>query len=151
MVRGLDDINRHLEKAQEEAAKLRYPEALAALDQVLEAAARMRDERNQALHDATTVWYESWFPRVREANGRRVAREPQNFVDVKSSESAHRRQEGLVYLIEREFSLPFGDWVNQVQGVRNRYASAHNMPTRKGKFDWMETTTLHSHPFNREL
>jgi hexosaminidase len=151
MVRGLEEIDGELKKAQDEAAKLHYPEALAALDQALDAAARIRDERNQALHDATTVWYETWFPRVRAANGRRVAREPQNFVDVKSTENARRRQEGLVYLIEREFSLPFGDWANQVQDARNRYASSHNLPARNGKFDWMETTTLRSQPVNREL
>jgi hypothetical protein len=40
MVRGLDEINGELKKAQDEAAKLHYPEALAALDQALEAAAR---------------------------------------------------------------------------------------------------------------
>jgi hypothetical protein len=114
-------------------------------------AGRIRDERNQALHDVTTTWYQTWYPRVREANGRQVARAPQNFVDTQSTEGARRRQEGLVYLIEREFSLPFGDWVNQVQDVRNRYAADHKLPVREGKFDWQDTTTLHSQPVNREL
>jgi hexosaminidase len=151
MLKGLEEIHGHLEKAQEQAAKLRYPDAVAALDQALDLAARIRDERNQALHNTTTVWYETWFPRVREANGRHVASEPQNFVDTKSTDSARRRQQGLAYLIEREFSLPFGDWVHQVQDVRNRYAATHNLPARDGTFDWLETTTLRSQAVNREL
>jgi hypothetical protein len=80
-----------------------------------------------------------------------VAREPQSFVDTASTETALRRQEGLLYLIDREFSLPFGDWVNQVQDVRNRYAAAHNLPAREGRFDWQDVATLHSQPANREL
>ncbi len=151
MLKGLEEIDGQLGKAQEQAAKLHYSEAVAALDQALDTAARIRDERNQALHDTTTIWYETWFPRVREANGRHVAREPQNFVDTKSTESARRRQEGLAYLIEREFALPFGDWVHQVQAVRNRYAAAHDLSTREETFDWLETTTLRSQPVNREL
>jgi hexosaminidase len=151
MLKGMEEINGQLEKAQEQAAKLHYKEAVTALDRALDTGARIRDERNQALDDTTKVWYETWFPRVREANGRHVAREPQSFVDTRSTESARRRQEGLLYLVNREFSLPFGDWVNQVQDVRNRYAAAHNLPAREGKFDWLETTTLHTQPVNREL
>ena len=127
MLRALDEINGHLEKAQEQAAHLHYAEAVADLDQALDAAGRIRDERNQALHDAMATWYETWFPRVREANGRRVAREPLNFVDTGTTEHARRRQEGLVYLIDREFSLPFGDWVNQVREARNHFAEIHKL------------------------
>jgi hypothetical protein len=151
MLNGLEEINIDLETAQGQAAKLRYPEAVEALDAAIDVAGRIRDERNQALQDATTTWYKTWFPRVREANGRHVAREPQRFVDIATSEDARRRQEGLQYLIDREFLLPFGDWVNQVQDARNRYAAAHKLPTRAGKFDWQDTTTLHSQASNREL
>jgi hexosaminidase len=151
MLQRLDEINRNLESARDQAAKLKYPEAVAALDQALDTAWKVRDERNQALHDVTTTWYQTWCPRVREANGRHTAREPQSFVDTASTESARRRQEGLLYLIDREFSLPFGDWVNQVQNVRNRYAAAHKLPEREGKFDWQDPTTLHTQAANREL
>ena len=58
---------------------------------------------------------------------------------------------GLVYLIDREFSLPVGEWVNEVQEVRNRYAKAHGLPARVGKFDWQDTETPHSHAVDREL
>ena len=151
MFKALEEISSDLDKAQEHANKLHYAEAVAALDHALDAAWRIRDDRNHALYDVTSTWYKTWFPRVREGNGRHVARAPQNFVDTQSTEGARRRQEGLVYLIEREFSLPFGDWVNQVQDARNRYAADHKLPAREGRFDWQDTKTLHSQPVNREL
>jgi hexosaminidase len=151
MFRALDDVNRDLEEAQEDAGKLHYAAAVAALDQALDAAGKIRDDRNQALHDVTDTWYKTWFPRVREARGRHVGRAAQSFVDTAPSEAAHRRQEGLAYLIERELALPLGDWVNQVRDVRNRFAVAHKLPTREVKFDWQDTTTLQSEPTNREL
>lgn len=151
MMEGLEEIGADLQTAQEQAAKLHYTEAIAALDQALDTAERIRDQRNQALHDVTTTWYKSWLPRVREGNGRHVPPDPQDFVDTESSEDARRSQAGLLYLIDREFVLPFGEWVNQVQDVRNRYAAAHNLPARGGKFDWQNTETLHSQPVDREL
>jgi hexosaminidase len=151
MLKGLDQIDHDLEIAQTEAAKLHYSAALAALDAAFDTAAAVRDQRNQALHDVTSTWYQTWFPRVRQANGRHVAQDPQPFVDMATSQDARRSQEGLNYLIDREFLLPFGNWVNQVQAVRNAYATAHKLPTRKGHFDWQDTTTLHSQAVSREL
>jgi hypothetical protein len=151
MLKDLEEISTHLGTAQDRAAKLQYAEAVAALDQALDTAGRVRDERNQALHDVTTTWYQTWFPRVREANGRHVARAPQDFVDTQTSEKARRGQVGLLYLIDREFSLPFGQWVNDVQSVRNGYATAHGLPTKEGKFDWQDVATLHSQTVDREL
>ncbi len=151
LFKELDEINGGLKKAQDEAAKLHSAEAVEALDQVLGRALKIRDERNQTLHDATATWYETWFPRVREANGRHAARSPQNFVDMGSSDAARRRQEGLVYLIEREFALPLETWVRDVQNSRNEYAGAHGLPKREIQFDWQDTSTLHSRPINRDL
>jgi hexosaminidase len=151
MLKGLDQINRDLETAQQQAGLLHYPEALQALDAALDTGAGIRDERNQTLQNVTSTWYQTWFPRVREANGRHVAEEPQPFVDMATSLDARRRQEGLKYLIDREFLLPLGNWVNQVQAVRNAYADAHKLPTRQDQFDWQDTTTLHSRAMNREL
>ncbi len=53
--------------------------------------------------------------------------------------------------MEREFALPFGEWVEQVQHARNEYAASHKLPKREMKFDWQDTTTLHSQAVNREL
>jgi len=151
MLKGLEELNAQLEKAQEQAAKLSYTDAVAALDSALDVAGRIRDERNQALQQATTTWYETWFPRVREGNGRHAAREPQRFVDTAPTEAARRAQEGLAYLIERELALPFGEWVNELRRIRNEYAAAHKMNAREGSFDWLDTATMHSAAFNREL
>lgn len=151
MLKDLETISRDLNLAQEQAAKLHYADAIDALDRALDTAANIRDERNRALHDATMTWYETWFPRVREANGRKAARAPQDFVETQPSERTRRAQVGLVYLIDREFSLPFGRWVNEVQQVRNRYAADHSLPAREGKFDWQDTETLRSQTVDREL
>jgi hexosaminidase len=151
MLTGLDEINSHLEAAKAEASKLHYGDAVAALDGALDAAGTIRDERNEVLQDVTTTWYKSWFPRVREANGRHVARDPQEFVDIGTSEDARRRQVGVLYLIDREFLLPFGQWVNQLVTVRNQYASSHHLPIRKIEFDWQDTSVSHGQPINREL
>jgi len=151
MLTGLEEAAKDLEAAQEQAAKLGYADAVAALDQALGTATRIRDQRNQALHDATQTWYETWFPRVREANGRHAARAPQDFVDTQPSEGARRAQVDLLYLLGREFSLPLGEWYNDLQAVRNRYAAAHGLPARQGDFDWQDTETLHSQSVDREL
>src|SRR2546428_8135793 len=50
---------------------------------------KIRDDRNHALRDVTTTWYKTWFPRVREANGRHVARAPQDFVDSQPRSEEH--------------------------------------------------------------
>jgi len=151
LLKDLDTISSDLETARDQAAKLHYADAVEAVDRALDTASVMRDERNQALHDATTTWCKSWYPRVREANGRKAARAPQDFVDTASSERARRAQVGLVYLIDREFALPFRQWVANVQEVRNRYAAAHHLPVREEKFDWQDTETLHSRTVDREL
>jgi hexosaminidase len=151
MLIGLAQIDRNLEAAEAQAAKLHYADAVDALDQALDAAGTIRDERNQALSDVTETWYKTWFPRVREANGRHVPRDPQDFVDVGSGEDARRREIGMDYLIDREFLLPFGKWVNQLLAVRNEYASSHHLATRSETFDWQDTSTQHSQSVNREL
>lgn len=151
LFKELDEMNTGLKKAGEEAGKQHFAEAVEAVDQVIGRALKIRDERNQALHDATETWYQTWFPRVREANGRHAARNPQNFVDMASSDAARRRQEGLAYLIEREFALPLEAWVRDVQNARNDYAAAHQLPKREFQFDWQDSTTLHSRPINRDL
>jgi hexosaminidase len=151
MLQGLEGISNHLERAQQQAGRLHYEAAVSELDHALDTARAIRDGRNQMLHGTAKVWYKSIFPRVREANGRHVARDPQNFVSVATSERARRRQTGFLYLIDREFMLPLGQWVDQVQDVRNSYAAAHHLPVREGKFDWQDASTLHSQGVNRDL
>ena len=151
MFKSLEEICGNLEKAQGHAGKLQSSDAVAALDQTLDGAQRIRDLRNQVLADLTATWYRTFYPRVREANGRHVARAPQSFVDTKPSEAAYRRQEGLLYVMERVFALPFGEWVNQLRAVRNTYAEAHHLLRRDATFDWQDTKTLRSTAVDREL
>ncbi len=151
MIMNLGEINHQLSTAEEEASKLHYSAAVAALDASIDTAIRVRDERNQALQATATTWYETWFPRDKEGNGRHVPRDPQRFVDTGTSTDARRKQVGLNYLIDREFLLPFGDWVNQLQEIRNRYAETHKLPLRMVHFDWQDSKTLHSQGVNREL
>jgi len=151
LFKGLDEISKSLETAQEQAGLLHYAEAVGALDKALDLAVKIRDERNEALEKLTATWYKTWFPRIREGNGRHVARNPQSFVDTGPSEYARRRQEGLLYVMDRQLSLPFGEWANEVKEVRNRYAAGHNLPLRQGTFNWQDVTTLHSVAADREL
>jgi hypothetical protein len=151
LFRGLDEIAKNLETAQEQAGNLRFAEAVGALDKALDIAVRIRGQRNEALQELTATWYKTWFPRVREGNGRHMARNPQNFVDMGTSEAARRRQEGLLYVIDRQLWLPFGEWVNQTKDVRNRYAAAHNLSLRRGEFDWQDVITLSRAAADREL
>ena len=88
---------------------------------------------------------------MREANGRKAARSPQDFVETEPSAKSRRAQVGLIYLLDREFSLPLGQWFADVQGVRNRYATAHRLPAREETFDWQDAETLQSRTVDREL
>ncbi len=146
-----NDVAGQLASAQEEAAKLRAEDAVGALDRALDVAVGMRDRRNQLLREIAQTWYETWQPRVREANGRRAAREPQRFVDTAPSEGARRAQEDFLYVLEREFLLPVGDWFARVQEVRNRYAAKHKLPARDGRFEWHDTATMRAQAIDREL
>lgn len=51
------------------------------------------------------------------------------------------------YLVYRELTLAFGDWVKEVQAVRNQYAEAPGLPTETNAFDWKDTqVTVGSDP-----
>jgi len=71
MILDLGRICDLLKTAQTAAGQGDGGEALAALDEALNTAARIQRRRNRALQDATSTWYRTWFPRVAEANGRR--------------------------------------------------------------------------------
>ena len=87
-----------------------------------------------ALNNAVATWYESWLPRVDEANGRRYF---QQVDDVK--DYVPYRTVDMTYLVYRELIMPFGEWTEKVQTVRNQYAQAHGLPTRDQPFDWKDT------------
>ena len=105
--------------------------AVEAVDQALQLARAIRKERNTVLREVTAVWQQSWYPRVAEANGRKFLHE---LDDVKDHPGD--RTVDLSYMMEREWVLPFGEWVNQVRERRNQYARAHNLHQDNQTFDW---------------
>jgi len=122
-------------KSAEAAAHTSNPNAsIQALDRALDLAERIRLQRNRTLDEITSTWYQSWFPRVEEANGRRYLNQVD---DVKDHQPA--RTVDMTYLIYRELLYPLDDWAQQVTTVRNRYAADHNLPQRNGRLEWKAT------------
>ena len=81
--------------------------------------------------NAVATWYESWFPRVAEANGRKHLNEVDDMKD-----HLPMRTVDMSYLVYRELILPLGKWYQEVQDVRNQYARSHGLPTRTKAFSW---------------
>ncbi len=143
MLKELGEISELFRAAQAPAARLEYDQALTGLDEALDLAVNILDQRNRTLQDATATWYKSWYPRVPEANGRRYLLVLNDVQDYRVD-----RALGLNYLIERELLLPFGKWVTQVAQVRNHYAAEHGMPERTLHFNWQDTTTTSAEEAN---
>jgi hypothetical protein len=133
MLLDLEHINTALQTAQTAAGKGEYQRAVAALDQALDLAETIRQQRNYAFEDATATWYKSWYPRVPEANGRK-------FVDSVDDVKDHLpvRTVDMTYLIYRQLLYPLGDWAREVLRVRNEYAHAHNLPVQSRSWDWKD-------------
>jgi hypothetical protein len=134
MVLDLGRINGLLKSAAASAGKRDAAETVAALDEALDLAKSIRQQRNAALQDATDTWYKTWFPRVAEANGRRYL---DKVDDVKDHHPV--RTIDMSYLVYREMLYPLGEWAAQVQAARNSYAEAHHLPVRERTLDWKKT------------
>ena len=133
MLADLARMDQLLANASAAAQKKQARQALAAADQALETARRMRQERNRTYADAVAVWYQAWQPRVAEANGRRFLHQ---LDDVK--DHLPDRTVDMSYLVLRQLQLPVGDWVQKVAAARNRYAQNNQMPQRTVEFDWKD-------------
>ncbi|HZU28670.1 MAG TPA: glycoside hydrolase family 20 zincin-like fold domain-containing protein [Bryobacteraceae bacterium] len=131
MIEAFGQIDRSLSQAQSAAQKNDHADAVAAVDRALDAARRIRDERNTALRGAVDTWYKSWLPRTEEANGRRFLHE---LDDVK--DHLPDRTVDMSYLVYRELLLPMDDWYTRVQSARNEYARAHDLPAREEPLNW---------------
>jgi hexosaminidase len=73
---------------------------------------------------------------VAEANGRKYL----NAVDDVKDYLPERTVD-MSYLVYRELILPLGQWFDQVEAVRNRYAQAHRLPVRSDTLAWDDTHT----------
>jgi hypothetical protein len=134
MILDLGRMNDLLKAAQTAAEQGKGGEAVASLDEALDTAAGIQRRRNRALQNATSTWYRTWFPRVREANGRRYLNQMD---DVKD----HRpvRTVDMSYLVYRELLYALGDWAAQTLAARNEYARMHQLPARSDELNWKDT------------
>jgi hexosaminidase len=134
MILEMQRISDSLKTAAMHAGVAECAEAVGALDQALDLAGNIREQRNQALQDASDTWYERWFPRVSEANGR-------PFLDKVDDVKDHLpvRTVDLSYLVYRELLYPLNDWAEQTLAARNQYAKAHHLPARSFHLEWHNT------------
>ncbi len=108
--------------------------AVSLIDQALDQVKKIRDERNEVLQTVTTVWYQDWYPRVAEANGRKYLDQVD---DVKDHLPV--RTVDMSYLIYRQLKYPLGKWAEEVADARNQFAKRNNLPASTETFKW-ETT-----------
>jgi len=135
MLLGIGRMCSILDAARKTAAG-KSRDALESMDQALDIADTIRRARNTAFRDAVATWYESWLPRVAEANGRRFLHE---LDDVK--DHVPDRTVDMTYLVDRELRLSFGKWVSAVRDARNRLAAANHLPEERRAFDWHDLET----------
>ncbi len=134
MLQDLGRISDALEAAEQAAGKADPEKAIASLDGAINIAENIRQQRNEALQNATETWYKTWLPRVPEANGRHYLN---SVDDVKDHQPV--RTVDMRYLVYRELLYPLGDWVHKVVDARNRYARKNRLPQRSQAFDWQDT------------
>ena len=130
MLIGLKRINYFLTLSSD-AAATNPALAVSLIDQGLDQAKKIRDERNEVLQTVTTVWYQDWYPRVAEANGRKFLDQVD---DVKDHTPA--RTVDMSYLIYRELKYPLGKWAKDALDARNQFANKNNLPARSETFNW---------------
>ncbi|MBX3257104.1 MAG: family 20 glycosylhydrolase [Chitinophagaceae bacterium] len=105
--------------------------AVALIDQGLDQIVRIRDERNVVFQNVVTTWYQDWFPKVPEANGRTFLHQVD---DVKDHHPD--RTIDMSYLIYRQLKYPLGEWVQTVTTARNEFAKKNNLPERTATINW---------------
>src|SRR5438105_3770972 len=137
MILELGQMSELLKEAQTAARQGKADDAVASLDEALNTAAGIQRRRNRALQNATTTWYQTWFPRVAEANGRRYLNQVDDVKDHKPV-----RTVDMSYLVYRELLYPLGDWAAGTLAARNEYARAHQLPERAGELNWKDTTIV---------
>ncbi len=132
----LERINSFLQLA----AKLSSSDPLAAValvDQALDQAKIIRNQRNKTYQSLVSVWYEDWFPRVLEANGR-------TYLDKVDDIKDHIpvRTVDMSYLIYRQLHYPLGQWAEETQKARNAFAAKNGLSQRTGSLNWKDAERL---------
>ena len=113
--------------------------AISLIDQALDQLKVISDDRNEILQTVTAVWYQDWYPRVSEANGRK-------FLDLVDDVKDHQpaRTVDMRYLVYRQLKYPLGKWAEDEVKARNQFAQTNNLPVRTESFNWesIEYATL---------
>ena len=147
MIAGIHNMDALLTSAARES--LQDPaRALSDVDSALDVAGSIWRQRNQALQNAVDTWDVVSFSRVADANGRHFLFELDDVKDHLAD-----RTVDLSYLVYREKTLAFGEWVNAILASRNQYATAHQLPARELRWKWDDisaTYTACSPLFERE-
>ncbi|MGN6495431.1 MAG: glycoside hydrolase family 20 zincin-like fold domain-containing protein [Agriterribacter sp.] len=130
MLQDLEAINELLQSSSK-TATTNPGVAVALIDQALDKIVRIRSNRNEVLQTVTTTWYQDWFPKVAEANGRKFLHKVD---DVKDHHPD--RTIDMSYLIYRQLKYPLGKWMQDVITARNQFAKKNNLPERTGTIDW---------------
>ncbi|MFT3947747.1 MAG: glycoside hydrolase family 20 zincin-like fold domain-containing protein [Agriterribacter sp.] len=105
--------------------------ALTMIDQALDKIGRIRANRNEVLQTVTTTWYQDWFPKVAEANGRKFLHQVDDVKDHHPDRTIDMR-----YLVYRQLKYPLGEWVQKVTAIRNEFAKKNNLPERTAIIHW---------------
>ena len=108
--------------------------AVSLIDQAIDQAKTIRNQRNETLKSLTATWYQDWFPRVAEANGRKYL---DKVDDVKDHLPV--RTVDMSYLIYRQLKLPLGKWADETINARNQFAEKNTLPMRKETLNWEST------------
>lgn len=105
--------------------------ALSLVDQALDEASLILNDRIEVLQNVAAVWYQDWYPRVAEANGRK-------FLDLVDDVKDHlpARTVDMSYLIYREIKYPLDKWTNDVVRARNLFAKKNNLPVITRSLNW---------------
>jgi hypothetical protein len=131
LIDDINSINDLVVSAHKAAHDNKVQQCIAQLDQALNLAHKLVDERDTVLKNTVATWYKTWCPRVASANGRTFVHEVD---DVK--DHLPDRTVGMEYLILRQLLLPMGGWIEHIQGARNAYAQAQQLPLRTEVFQW---------------
>jgi hexosaminidase len=126
----------HMDDLMKLASKIALKDvavAVSLLDDALDEAETIKTERNETLQSLITIWYEQWYPRVEEANGRRYLNIPDDVKDHRPG-----RTVDMTYLIYRDLNYPLDKWAEEVQDVRNNVAEKKGLPLRKKQLLWRE-------------
>jgi hypothetical protein len=132
MLLGLKKINEFLALSSAVAPD-KPGVAVALLDMALDKAEEIRAGRNNTLQAVTAIWYQDWYPRVAEANGRKYLDEVD---DIKDHPPV--RTVDMSYLIYRQLKYPLDKWAEEVRRVRDQFAKTNALPGRTSALNWKE-------------